>query len=254
MAAKAVHEAARAKAKKQKKLLLVLCVPLLVAVFYTYHTVSKLHQSSSATPPAATTTSTSTTSASAAPAATPPPAPPAGNVTSFALLPSRDPFAGGAQSSTATPVAPVTPPPLVQKPQPQPQQTQPKPKTQPKQTQPTPTQPTQTEPTKLSPPATRAVIVLDRTLLRIHLHKGFGYALGDAGQPFFWVLSLTRKTAKILVAGRARALTLKVDAPKTVSDLQGRLHTLMLLPHGTPLPAAVAQAGVPGTTSGSRGG
>ncbi len=254
MAAKTAQKAARVKAAKQKKLLLVLVVPLLLAMFYAYHTVTKSQQSSSTTPPAAATSaSTAPAVTTPSPAATPSAAPPTSKVASFALLPSRDPFGGGGQAPASAPV--VSAPPAVPTPSPtQPTKTQPTQKTQPKQTQPTTTQPTTTQPKKLSPPATRAVIVLDRTLLRIRLHKGFGYALGDAGQPFFWVLSLTRKNAKILVAGRSRALTLKVDVPKTVTDLQGRLHTLMLLPHGTPLPAAASQAGAPVTTSGSRGG
>lgn len=268
MAAKTAHQAAKAKAAKEKKLLIVLMVPLLLAGYYAYHTVTKSHQSSSATPPAATTAAASTTSASTAPAATtpspaatPPPAPPAGKVTSFALLPSRDPFSGG-QSSASAPAVSVpppaaTPPPATPKtqakPKTQPKQTQPK-QTQPQPTQPTKTQPTKTQPKKLSPPPKRAVIVLDRMLQRIHLHKGFGYALGDAGQPFFWVLSLTHKAAKLLVAGQAHALILKVDVPKTLTDLHGQSHTLMLLPQGTPLPAAAGQTGVATTTSGSRSG
>lgn len=235
MAPKTAQEAARAKAEKQKKRLLILILPLGLALFYAYHTVSKLNQSPSATPPAATTSTTSSpsapsaSSASATPGTTTPlppqtaapTAPPATKLTSLSLLPSRDPFSASRQSPTIPSVNPV-------------QQKQ------------------------SSPPPTSAVIALDRTLLRVHLHANFGHAGGAKPQPLFRVVSLTSKTAKISILGKRRQhpYTLQVDAPRVLSGSDGNLYVLMLLPQGTPVPAAVPRTKTASTTTtnGKQGG
>lgn len=232
MAAKAAHEAAQAKAARQKKVLLVLVLPLGVALFYAYHTVSKLHQSPAAAPPAAATTSGSpaSTAASTTTSATaqtaPPAAQPVTKLTSFARLPSRNPFSTSRRASTIAPVNAVLP--GGNKPQ-----------------------------HKSSPPPTSAVIALDRTLLRVRLHGNFGHASGPARQPLFRVVALTHKTAKIVVLrkGRRHAYTLQVDAPRILGGPDRNLYALMLLPQGTPVPAAVprTKAGQTAATAGSHG-
>jgi hypothetical protein len=278
MAAKTAKRA-RDKTATQKKILIGLMLPLLLAVFYAYHTLTKHSPSPTTAPPAATTTAAATTPAStvaAAPAATtaspatgataptgsavptgaPTVPPDTGKVMSLTLLPRRDPFSGSTQSSAA--VASVTSPPVTVAQQPQqPKQTQ-QPK-QPKQTQhkavqhkktqSKKSQSKQTQPKQTSPPPTKAVLVLDRTLLRVRLHKGFGTVAGSPTSSLFWVVSLTHKTARIIIVGKFRAHTLRVDTPLTLTDLQGNPHMLMLLPEGTPLPALASSVKAAATTT-----
>jgi hypothetical protein len=269
MAASTAHKAAKEKAAKQRKMLLVLMLPLGLSGFYAYHTLAKAHQSSSsAPPPAATTTSTSpastapgSTTASPVPAAAPGVVQaPDGKLTSFALLRSRDPFSGAVGESS--PSIPAIPPPQPVQPKPQPvkpKPVQPQPvKPQPKKSQPKETQPVKPQKKKLGPPPKTAVLSYDGMLIEVRLHKTFGEApvsFGEPPQPLFWVVTLTHKTARIVVVGKQRAKTLKVDVPLTLADLNGTLHTLMLLPQGTPLPPAPGVATASTTsTNGSRGG
>jgi hypothetical protein len=263
MAQSTAHKAARAKAAKEKKLLIFLTVPLLLAGFYAYHTLHKSNQSPSSAPPAATTAPTSTTSAAPSSQASPPaPAAPApdGKLTSLALLPSRDPFGGGVgqPSSTASSPATTTTPAVSSTPK----QTKPvhKKSSQPVKTkhkaasQPVKQQKPQRK--KLGPPPADAVLALDGMLIQIHLHKTFGEVPGLDGeppQPLFWVVTLTHETAKIVVVGKQRAYTLKVDAPMALSDLDGDPHTLMLLPQGTPLPSAPGATASATTSTGKSG-
>lgn len=259
MAAKAAHKSAQDKAAKQKKLLIVLTLPLLLAVYYAYHTVTKSTASPSTKPPAAAAPAAASSSTAAAAPATatpslaPTPPPDTGKLTSLALLPRRDPFGGGLQPSaisSATSAGTSS----AQTPQP----TTSQPKTSPKKAQSKTPQPTtphfrKRRLKKTSPPPKTAIVVLDRTLLRVHLHKGFGKAAGVTDQQqLFWVVSLTHKTVRIIIVGQYQAHTLKVDKPLNLTDLQGTPHTLMLLPQGTPLPALATnlKTASPKTTTG----
>src|SRR5947199_7639089 len=101
MAPKAAHEAAKKKAAKQRKVLILLAVPLLAALVYAYMTMSGLgggggggSQSVQPVPAAQTTPASEIPSASsAAPTLTPGvTAAPVDSLRSFVLLGRKDPF------------------------------------------------------------------------------------------------------------------------------------------------------------------
>ncbi|MGH3008494.1 MAG: hypothetical protein ACRDLM_03690 [Gaiellaceae bacterium] len=243
MAAKSAHEAAKAKAAKEKKILIVLAVPLAIALFFAYHTVTKLHKSSApevvapaATPGTATTASSSTTPATTVATGTPvsatlptAPAPPpdAGKLSRLTLLSSKDPFfdqgphvtaAGGSSTKQTN------------------QSTQPKQKT-------------------ASVPPASAVIAVNGRLSLVAVGEVFPLTKDSATNGIFRLVGLTAKSAKVAVVGGsyttgARALTLTVNSVVTLlNTADGKRYTLILYPPGTPTPGATQTTGAPTTTT-----
>ncbi len=226
MPVKNAHEAAHAKAAKEKKVLLALAPLLLIAAFFAYHTLSKLHSSSSsATPPAATTPATTTPAATVSTgtpvSATTPVAPivnpPAtsGKLSRLPLLGAKDPFHDQGPHAT---VAAAT-------------NTNSGSKS--KQTKKTP-----------APPPTSAVIAVNGHLVSVAVGAIFPVTKDPSTDGIFKLVSLTAKSAKVAVVGGsytsgAHALTLQVDSVVTlVNTADGKRYTLILYPPGTPVPGA----------------
>ena len=259
MARKSVADQAKAKAEKQKKMVIVLGVVLAAALAYGVHTMMALNKGGGSKPeaaPAVTTTGTSTP----APSSTPLPAAPTlggvtptgtstpassgsisqqlvsavqapanvGQLQSFSLFESKDPFhAGGPGSSTSgssgrsgtgskgsgskskPPKAPPAPP---------------------------------------TPPPTSAVISVNGSSETVMTGANF-----PAATPMFQLVSLTDTTAKVAVAGGSYAtgastLTLKVNVPVTlVNTADGTRYTIELYPQGTVAPTG--SSGAATTTS-----
>ena len=264
MARKSPNDTAKEKAAKQKKTVIVLGVVLAGAVAFAAHTMMGMSGSPSSAPQAATTTAASTPApaptgtalpaapslGSIAPTATTPataasplvsavqaPAG-AGQLQSFSLFESKDPFhtsgpgAGGASSSPSSPSggtssgggkAPKIPP------------------------------------APPAPPPTSAVISVNGTSESVLSGSNF-----PAASPVFQLLSLTATTAKISVVGGSYAsgagtLTLKVNKPVTlVNTADGTRYTLLLMPQGTQAsvsgPAVAAPVSPPATTTPVTGG
>lgn len=236
MAAKNAHEAARAKAAKQKKLLALLVVPLAGAGFFAYHTLTKLNspQSASAPPPAAAapaaTVSTGTPVSATTPASTTPMATvpsDAGKLDGLSRLPAKDPFfdqgprvgttssGSGSQSNKGN---------------------------------------AKKHAKKPVPPPTAAVISVNGVLASVPLGAAFPVTKNVATDGIFRLVALTANTAKIAVAGGSYAngrqtLTLTVDSAVTlVNTADGKRYTLVLLPQGTPAPGAAATTATTTTT------
>jgi hypothetical protein len=227
MAAKSAHEAAKAKAAKEKKILIALAVPLAAALFFAYHTVTKLHQPAApvvvapaATPATVTNASSTTPTATVATgspiSATLPvaPAPPAdaGKLTRMTLLASKDPFFDAGPQIASGSSAPAK------------QTKQPK---QPKQ--------------KPVPPAD-AVIGVNGRLAVVSVGQDFPVTNDPATNGVFRLVGLTAKAAKVAVAGGsyttgAHALKLTVNSVVTLMNTaDGKRYTLVLYPPGTPAP------------------
>jgi hypothetical protein len=258
MARKTVADQAKAKAEKQKKMVIVLGVVLAGALAYGVHTMMALNSGGGSKPVAAPATTTGTSTP--APAATPPAAPtlsgvpatgtstpassgsisgqlvsavqaPAnvGQLQSFSLFESKDPFnaggpsapkvttsSGGGTSSKGSggtskpPKAPPAPP---------------------------------------TPPPTSAVISVNGSGEMVAAGANF-----PAANPMFQLVSLTDTTAKVAVAGGSYAsgaptLTLKVNVPVTlVNTADGTRYTLELYPQGT-VPATGSSSSSSGTTT-----
>lgn len=249
MAPKSAHEAARAKAAKEKKILLALALPLVVAVFYAYHTLSKLHHSSAppVTPAAATTPASSVPTATTAAAATPAvapvglatPAPDTGKLNRLApLLAAKDPFHDQGPRSTGSSSSPSS-------------GSKAKAKATAKRKQ---------APRKASPPPTAAVFSVNGRLVSVALGSSFPVTNDQATNGIFRLVGLTAKAAKVAVVGGsyasgAHALTLKVDEAVTlVNTADGQRFTLVLFPQGTPAPGVTASATTTTATTTTPGG
>jgi hypothetical protein len=242
MAPKSAHEAAKAKAAKEKKILIVLAVPLAIALFFAYHTVTKLNHSSApeAVAPAATPTSAASAS-STTPTATvsngtpvsatlptaPAPPPDAGKLSRMTLLSTKDPFfdagpkvtaSGGSGGQTQT----------------QNQSTQPK--------------------QKAVPPAD-AVISVNGRIALVSVGQAFPVTKNPATNGVFRLVGLTAKTAKVAVVGGsyttgAHVLTLTVNSVVTLlNTADGKRYTLVLYPVGTPAPGATQATATTTTTT-----
>jgi hypothetical protein len=271
VARKNVADAAKAKAEKQKKIAIGLIVVLALAGAYAVHTMMSLNKSggSGAKPVAADTTSTTP---AAAPVATTPAALPAaptlsgalptdttatagtsgstqlidsvqasagtGQLESFSLFESKDPFnaggpsaaTGGAKSGGSSSGGGST-------------------TTKPPKTPPAP-------PTPPTPAPTSAVISVNGTSESVSTGSNF-----PSASPTFQLVALTATTAKVAVAGGSYAsgdatLTLKVNTPVTlVNTADGTRYTLTLLPQGTtPSAAPAAGSTTPATTTTTSGG
>jgi hypothetical protein len=271
VARKSPNDAAKEKAAKQKKTVIVLGVVLAGAVAFAAHTMMGMGGGNPASAPQAADPNATTTAASTpapaaptgsglpaapslgslAPAATTPAAStsplvsavqaPAGTgqLQSFSLFESKDPFhtsgpgAGAAPSSPSggtsgggtssgggsAPKIPPAPP---------------------------------------APPPTSAVISVNGSSESVASGSNF-----PAASPVFQLLSLTATTAKISVVGGSYAsgagtLTLKVNKPVTlVNTADGTRYTLLLMPQGTQASAsgpAAAAPGAPTTTTPVTGG
>ena len=259
MARKNVADAAKAKAEKQKKIAIGLIVLLALAGAYAVNTMMSLNSGggASAKPQVAVAT-TGSTPVAAPVATTPLPAAPTlsgavptdptaaapngssllvdavpttagtGQLQSFSLFESKDPFNAGGPGATSTGTKSSTgskPPPVTSK-------------------------PPKTPPAPPTPPPTAAVISVNGTSESVATGSNF-----PAASPAFQLVALRGSTAKVAVAGGsyasgAQTVTLKVNTPVTlVNTADGTRYTLTLLPQGTVASAPPASAGASGTTT-----
>lgn len=258
---------AQEKAKKQKRLAIILCSVLgLILVYEVPHTMKLMHPSakapivetSASTPaapnPASTTPAptsgpppVSTPAASSTPAQSivafvQPQADP-GQLTEFANFASKDPFlqsvqkiGGPAAPSSSTPKSSTT-----------------------GGASSTPSGKTGSAapPAPPAPPPTSAVISVNGELTNVLVDADFptsGTVFDQVGAPLFHLVSLTQKAAKVTIAGGsyadgASALTLTVGQPVTLQNTaDGTRYTLLLEPQGTPVPPPPTST-TPGSTT-----
>lgn len=259
MAKKTVADVAKAKADKQKKMAIGLSVFLVLALAYGAHTMMSLNSggSASAKPQVSTTPVASTPSAT--PVATPsvlpaaptlsaadptvttassssalidavkPPAQ-SGQLQSFSLFASKDPFNSGGPGSSSG-----------------------------KSSSPSgsskgsgssgPARPPATPPAPPTAPPSAAVIAINGVSESVQSGAGF-----PAANPMFDLLSLTAASAKVSVIGGSYAsgsasLSLKVGKPVTlVNTADGTRYTLELMPQGT-VPSSTGAAASGGVTT-----
>ena len=257
MARKSVADQQKAKAEKQKKRVIVLGVLLAGALAYGVHTMMALNKGGGSKPeaaPVATTTGTPTPAPTVTPSVTPAPSvtptassgsisqqlvsavqAPAnvGQLQSFSLFESKDPFhAGGPGSSTGSTSSGGG--------------------TGSKGTG-TTSKPPKTPPAPPTPPPTSAVISVNGSSETVMTGANF-----PAATPMFQLVSLTDTTAKVAVAGGSYAsgattLTLKVNVPVTlVNTADGTRYTLQLYPQGTEVTSTPSSSGsttTPATTT-----
>lgn len=227
MASKREHDAARAKAAKEKKMLLALVPLLAIAAFFAYHTISKLHQSSpptaaGVTPAAATTPAASVPTATTPAATTPSTTTPApaiatpvdGSLTRLTIFSSKDPFhdqgprvsASSSKSSGGTKAKKSS-------------------SSKSKAGKKTP-----------APPPTAAEISVNGHLMSVPVGAVFPVTHDPATNGIFKLVALTARSAKIAVAGGSYAngshtLTLTVNSVVTlVNTADGKRYTLVLYP------------------------
>ncbi len=254
MARKNVADAAKAKAEKQKKIAIGLIVLLAAAGAYAVHTMMALNQSggASAKPQVAAVTTTGATT-TPAPATALPAAPtlsgalptdttatpstgstqlvdavqaPAdtGQLQSFSLFESKDPFNAGGPSPSATGTKSSSG------------------SSSSSGSGSSTSKPPKTPPAPPTAPPTSAVISVNGTSESVTTGSNFPVA-----SPVFQLMALTASTAKVAVAGGSYAsgastLTLKVNTPVTlVNTADGTRYTLTLLPQGT-VPSAQASS------------
>jgi hypothetical protein len=269
VARKNVADAAKAKAEKQKKIAIGLVVVLALAGAYAVHTMMALNSGggASAKPQVAAVSTTGSTPAPAPTATTPLPSAPTlsgggfptsttaappngssqlvgavptsagtGQLQSFSLFESKDPFNAGGPGSTSTGTKSSSG-----------GSSSGGSKSKP------PSSPPKTPPAPPTPPPTSAVISVNGTSESVATGSNF-----PAASPVFQLVSLTASTAKVVVVGGsyatgAAALTLKVNTPVTlVNTADGTRYTLTLMPQGTApsAPASSSSSGVtPGTTT-----
>jgi len=241
---KAAHEAAQKKAAKQKKILMVLALPMLGAMVFAVMTFMSLgsHSSTvSAAPASATTPAASVPAAgSSATATSPAPDATAAAVTpgvagvpidsfhSFAALGRKNPFhdhgpkldggsgSGGNGSSKAD-----------------------KTNTKNKDKNGKGSGGGGSQPKQPLPPPTGAVISLNGDKLALAVGATFGKAPGLSGVPLFRLVSVTRKSALIGVVGTTQQFTLHVNQPLTLQQYGGWTYTLILEPYGSSAPMTV---------------
>jgi hypothetical protein len=253
VARKNVADAAKAKAEKQKKIAIGLVVLLALAGAYAVHTMMGLNSGGSAS--AKPQVATGVTPAPVATATTPLPAAPTlgggalpttttaaapngssqlvdavptsagtGQLQTFSLFESKDPFNAGGPGSTSTGTKSPTG------------------------SKPPASKPPKTPPAPPTPPPTAAVISVNGTSESVATGSNF-----PAASPAFQLVALTGTTAKVAVAGGsyssgAATLTLKVNVPVTlVNTADGTRYTLTLLPQGT-APSAPTSSGSSSTT------
>jgi hypothetical protein len=237
---------AQEKAKKQKKMAIVLCAVLaLVLVYEVPHTMKLMHPaakapvveaSATAAPapnPAATTPTAGGPPAQSAPSpatstpaqsivASVQPTVDPGQLTEFARFASKDPFLESVQKTSGSTAPTSASAPKAPK-------TAKAPKAPP------------------APPPGSAVISVNGELASVGVGMDFptsGTVFNQVGAPLFHLLSLTQKTAKVTIAGGsyangAQALTLTVGQPVTLQNTaDGTRYTLLLEPQGTLVPTS----------------
>jgi hypothetical protein len=219
MAPKTAHEAAKKKAAKQKKILIVLCVPMLGALFFAYQTLNKLHSASApqVVAPAATPAGTSapgTGTTPAAPTGTPisattpiPATSDVGKLGNMSMLASKDPFFdAGPHDVKAT----------------------------------APTQDKTKKPVKIEIKPSSAVISVNGKVYGVAVRAVFPTSKDPALNGVFRLVGLTATRATISVVGGSysdgsQKLTLTLNRAVTlVNTANGRTYTLVLYPPGTP--------------------
>jgi hypothetical protein len=230
MAPKAAQEKAKKKAKKQRKVLMILAVPMLGALVYAYVTLSSLGGGSkpevvgkaqvSATPTAATVPAASiptadTTDATATAGID---VPSVVSLHSFITLGRKDPFHDHGPNPNAAKSSGTT-------------------KTSKSTSKGSDTTGTQTK----TPPAplTGAVISMNGKKLALPLGAKFGQAPGLSGIWLFRLVKVTKTTALIDVVGTQQQFTLHVRQPLTLQQSGGWTYTLTLEPPGTATPMTV---------------
>jgi len=255
---------AQEKAKKQKRLAIILCGILgLILVYEVPRTLKMMHptakapivETSASTPAApnpasATPAPTTGPPPAATPAASSAPTPSVvafvqpqadpGQLTDFANFASKDPFlqsvqkTGGASAPSSS-----------------------TPKTSTGATSTSAGKTGSTPPSPPAPPPTSAVISVNGELMSVNVATDFptsGTVFAQVGAPLFHLLSLTRKTAKVTIAGGsyadgASALTLTVGQPVTLQNTaDGTRYTLLLEPQGTLVPPPPGPT-TPGSTT-----
>lgn len=251
------NDAAKKKAAKEKKMLIVLALVLVVALGYAYRTLTKLHSSPTSQPVTATTpastTASSTPAAASSPSSTSPStsssssaavgpghlisavAPPLdqGQLRTFTLFDSKDPFfaqgpgasgsgpSGAGRSSAGSGSQPA--------------------KTSSRPAQPASTSPS-SNPTAAAPSS--AVISVNETEGLVTVGGVFPSTSDPTTNDLFRLVSLTKKTAKVAIVGGSYAsgaatLTLHVGRAVTLANTaDGTRYTLELFPQGTVPPAA----------------
>jgi len=216
---KAAHEAAMKKAAKQKKMLMVLALPMAAAIVYAVTTFMSLgnHPQVSATPAAATTPAGSIPTAGmpAAPLTPGVAAVPIDAFHSFTELGRKDPFHDHGPNTGAA---------------------KGKKKTKTKTTKGHSGSPKSKPPTV---PLTGAVISLNGDKLALALGAKFGHAPGLSGVSLFRLVKATSKSALIAVVGTKQEFTLHVKQPLTLQQYGGWTYTLILEPLGSAAPMTV---------------
>jgi len=252
---------AQEKAKKQKKVAIVLFAVLALVLVFEVPKTMKLMNSgakapvveASASTPAAP-NPTVTTSTPGGPSAALPPSgtastpaqsivasvqvkPDPGQLTEFAHFETKDPFLQSVQKSGATA---ATGSPSTSKSGTAPKTKVTAPKTPP------------------APPPSAAVISINGELVSVTVDTDFptaGTVFSQAGAPLFHLVSLTQKSAKVAIAGGsyadgAPAITLTVGKPVTLQNTaDGTRYTLLLEPQGTIVPTSTTQTSTTSTLS-----
>lgn len=245
------------KAKKQKRLAIILCSVLALVLVYEVPKTMKLMNStakapvvetSAATPPAPNPAAPTSSLPSGPSAGLPPSAqstaptqslvasvqvqPDPGQLTEFANFASKDPFLDSVQKSgvAAAPTGPAS-------------------KSSTGQSKTKPTAPK----TPPAPPPTTAVISINGELTSVTVGTDFplaGVVFQQAGNSaLFHLVSLTQKSAKVAIAGGsyangAPALSLIVGTPLTLQNTaSGTRYTLLLEPQGTQVPVSTTPTG-----------
>ncbi len=267
-------EAAKAKAAKEKKILLVLSGVFVLALAYGLYTMHGLGGNKAAAAPpaaAATTAATTTTAAVAAPAPAASSAPPGGGAAtasqsaamplvsavkpaagtgqleSFSRFESKDPFAASGPKPLSS--APSGGAPAAAK------STAAAPTGLGAGTTATLTLPAMTTPALPAvPPPTAAVIAVNGSAAMVSTNADFPVSTDPVVNGIFHLVGLTQTTAQVTIVGGSYAsgtatLTLKENQPVTlVNTADGKRYTLELFPQGTVAPAAAPTASAPSTT------
>jgi hypothetical protein len=256
---------AQEKAKKQKRLAIILCSVLALVLVYEVPKTMKLMSATATAPVVETSASTPpapnpiapTSAPSSGPFASPPPAaaqssalaqsivasvqvqPDPGQLTEFARFASKDPFLQSVQKSGAAAASAGS--------SSKSSTAQPK---------------TTTTGAPKAPPApspTSAVISINGELTSVIVGTDFplaGVVFQQAGNaPLFHLVSLTQKSAKVAIAGGSYAngtpaLTLTVGTPVTLQNTaDGTRYTLLLEPQGTQVPTSTTPTGTTPTAT-----
>jgi hypothetical protein len=219
MAPKAAQDRAKKKAAKQKKLLMLLVIPMLGALVYAYTTMSGLGGKTqvAAPPTAAPAPAGSTpTAAAATPGATVTPGIAAVQVTplnSFTTLGVKDPFHDHGPNPGATP--------------------KPHSSTSGKSKGKSGSASTTKPP---SAPLTGAVISINGKKLALAVGAEFGQAPGLSGVSLFRLIKVSPTTALIGVVGTQQQFMLHVKKPLKLEQEGGWSYTLILEPLGSAAP------------------